>query len=267
MKRFFRRYGGFTRCAMEEKMAYKKGFFMNGTSQLPSIFSSILLWRVLFMEQSTIQGYNWDQMILYALITSMLNATLSFNTEMRLSEKIRNGSVASNLTKPIDFQNMCFFEALGQSLVEGGNAAGIVVVIAVLFTDLSPYLSPLNLLLFFLSLFLAFLLKFSLAYIGGLMGFFTSNGYGIAYFRQVITDIFSGAMLPLAFFPRWFQSLAGALPFQASVYLPTQIFLGRVNGREAIWTLLLQVFWVIVMWVLGKILFGFAVRKVTIQGG
>lgn len=267
MKRFFRRYIGFTRCAIEEKMAYKKGFFFNGTSQLISIFGSILLWRVLFLEQSTIQGYNWDQMILYALITSMLNATLSFSTEMKLSGKIRDGSVASDLTKPLDFQNMCFFEALGQSLVEGGNAAAIVLIIAVLFTDLSPYLSPLNLLLFFFSVLLAFLLKFSLTYIAGLLGFFTSNGYGIAYFRQVITDIFSGAMLPLSFFPRWFQALSGVLPFQASVYLPTQIFLGRITGSEVFRTLGLQVLWVIAMWVLGKILFGFAVRKVTIQGG
>ena len=74
-------------------------------------------------------------------------------------------------------------------------------------------------------------------------------------------------MLPLSFYPLWFQKLSTVLPFQASVYLPTQIFLGRISGREAVHTLLLQVVWVVILWFLAKILFRFAVRKVTIQGG
>ena len=267
MRSFFQRYGGFTRCAIQERMAYKKGFFSHAVSQLVGILLSIFLWRVLFQEQSTIQGYDWDQMILYALIVAMLNATLSFDTEMQLSEKIRDGSVASDLVKPIDFQHMSLFTAMGQSLVEGGLAILLIVVVAVLVTDLTPYCRPLPLLLFAVSLLLAFFLKFCLAYLGGMMSFYTSNGYGIVYLRQVITDVFSGAMLPLSFYPLWFQKLSGVLPFQASVYLPTQIFLGRISGREAVQTLLLQAIWVVVLWFLAKILFRFAVRKVTIQGG
>ncbi len=267
MKRFLKRYGGFTRCAIEERMAYKAGFLMDGVFQLVGILISIFIWRVLFQEQSTIQGYNWDQMILYALITAMLNATLNFRTERGLSEKIIDGSIVSDLTKPIDFQNMSFFRALGESLVEGGISILVIGVTAWLLVDLTEYLIPVRMLLFLVSLILAFLLKFCLAYMGGLMCFYTSNGYGVVYLRQVITDVFSGALLPLAFFPGWFQKLSGVLPFQASVYLPTQIFLGRISGAEVAWTLTLQAFWVVAMWILAKLLFRFAVRKVTIQGG
>ena len=267
MKSFWRRYAGFARCAMEKKLAYRNSFIIGWMSNLAGILVSIFLWRVLFLEYSSIQGYNWDQMILYALIVAMLNATLSFRTEMNLSEKILDGSIVSDLTKPIDFQNMSFFQALGESAIEGGISICIISVLAFLLTDLGAYLTLVNTLLFIVSLILAFILKFCLSYISGLMCFYTSNGYGVVYLRQVITDVFSGALLPLTFFPVWFQKLSGVLPFQASVYLPTQIFLGRIGGMELLYTLLLQVGWVIVMWIFAKLFFNIAVKKITINGG
>lgn len=267
MKRFIRRYMGFTRCAMEERVAYRKGFWMGSALHLAEILVSVFLWKVLFAEQSVIQGYNWNQMVLYVLIVALLNATLGFNTEMKLSESILDGSIASDLTKPIDFQVMSFFRALGHSLVEGGTTAVLIVLLAGVMTDLSSCLVLTHIVLFIPSLILAFMLKFCLAYFGGLMCFFTSNGYGVVYLRQVITDVFSGALLPLAFFPVWFQRLSYLLPFQASVYLPTQIFLGRIQGMEAVRLLALQVFWVVFMWTVSGLFFRFAVRKITIQGG
>lgn len=142
MKRFLKRYRGFTKCAAQEQLAYRKGVLTNGIFQLVGIFISIFLWRVLFEEQSTIQGYDWDQMILYALIVAMLNATLSFSTEMDLASGIRDGSIVSDLTKPVDFQVMSFFKALGQSIVEGGISILLISIVAIILTDMSSYLVP-----------------------------------------------------------------------------------------------------------------------------
>lgn len=267
MVRFFRKYGHFTKCAMEMKLAYRMGFLFRWLENLVGILVSIFLWRVLFQEQSVIQGYDWNQMILYALIVALLNATLSFGTELSLSEKILDGSIASDLAKPIDFQNMSFFQALGESAVEGGVSILLVSILACVLTDIGSYLEPVRLTAFAVSMVLAFLLKFCLAYIGGVTCFFTSNGYGVIYLRQVITDLFSGALLPLSFFPGWFQKLSMVLPFQASVYFPTQIFLGRVEGKEVFVTLGVQALWVVILWLGAKAFFRFAVKKVTIQGG
>lgn len=267
MRRFLKRYSGFARCSMEVQLAYRKSFFVQSISSLVGIMVSIFLWKALFAEQSTVQGYDWNQMILYALIAALVNATMSFGLELDMGGRILDGSIASDLTKPVDFQNMCFFQAIGQAFIEGLITLVLVVSVAVLVTDLSAYLVPWRLLLFGISLLLAFFLKFCLVYLGVLMCFFTSNGYGVVYLRQVICDVFSGAMLPLSFYPLWFQRLAGVLPFQASVYLPTQIFLGRIDGYEIARVLLLQIIWAVTLWVLGKLFFRFAVRKITIQGG
>lgn len=267
MIRFFKKYGRFAKCAIEMKLAYRIGFLFRWLENMAGILVSIFLWRVLFQQQSVIQGYDWNQMILYALIAAMLNATLSYSTELKLAREVLDGSIASDLTKPVDIQNMCFFQTLGSSVVEGGLAFILISALAFLLADVEMYLEPVRLLLFVISVLLAFLLKFCLAYIGGITCFFTSNGYGVVYLRQVITDIFSGALLPLSLFPGWFQKLSGVLPFQASVYFPTQIFLGRVNGGEIAGSLFIQASWVAVLWIGGRMFFQVAVKKVTIQGG
>ena len=181
MIRFLRRYSGFAKCAVEEQLAYRKSFFMHMAANLMGVLISIFLWKVLFAEQSTIQGYDWNQMILYALIAALVNATMSFGLELDMGSRILDGSIASDLTKPVDFQNMCFFQAIGQAAVEGGMALVLISLIAVLVTDLSPFLVPWRILLFTVSLLLAFFIKFCMVYLAVLMCFFTSNGYGVVY--------------------------------------------------------------------------------------
>ncbi|MFQ9396644.1 MAG: hypothetical protein ACLR2E_24785 [Lachnospiraceae bacterium] len=67
---FSKRYSGFG-SSMEVQLAYRESFFVQSISSLVGIMVSIFLWKALFAEQSTVQGYDWNQMILYALIAAL----------------------------------------------------------------------------------------------------------------------------------------------------------------------------------------------------
>jgi ABC-2 type transport system permease protein len=99
---------------------------------------------------------------------------------------------------------------------------------------------------------LAVLIKFGVVYLVGLLGFWTHNGWGLVNGRIALTRLFSGALVPLPFMPGWLESLAQALPFQAMVYLPSTIYLGRQPDPWA---------------ALGRLAFARAVQQVTIHGG
>ena len=232
-----------------------------------SMAASLFLWRVLFQEQAEISGYTWNDMVIYLLIAFVMHATLGNSTESEISFSVLDGSIVMDLIKPISFQNRCLFQAMGAALVEGIIALAVALTAAGFFCDLRAFATPERCILLLISLILAFMVKFCISYLAGLCCFFTSNGYGVLYLRQVITDIFSGALLPISFYPVWFQRAANVLPFQSIVYTPTQVFLGRLSGRDAVNVLLLQLVWVIVLWVFGYFFFRFAIRKVTIQGG
>lgn len=267
MIRFFRKYKGFAECAISAKLNYRGALLMNIVNSSVSLVASLFLWNVLFREQSVISGYTKDDMIVYLLIVFLMQATLGNATEWEIAGSVLDGSIIMDLVKPISFQTRCFFQTLGSSVTEGTIAALVSGTAAICLGSLEKYAEPRRCILLLASLLLAFSVKFCISYLAGLCCFFTSNGYGVIYMRQVITDIFSGALLPLSFYPQWFQKTANVLPFQSIMYTPTQIFLGRIEGAEAVNLLLLQLVWVIVLWVFGHFFFRFAIRKVTIQGG
>ena len=231
------------------------------------LIATIFLWKTLFQEQAAIDSYTWDDMIIYTMIAFFMKASMSWGTESKISSSVLDGSIIMELVKPISYQVRCFFETMGSCIIEGSVAFVAAVVSMVCLCDICAYLIPERCLLLIISLILAFLIRFCITYLVGLTTFYTTNGVGIMYLRQVITDIFSGALLPISFYPIWFQKFADLLPFQSIVYLPTQLFLGRVRGQEAVQILLVQCVWVLVIWMLGHLFFKFAIRKITIQGG
>lgn len=90
---------------------------------------------------------------------------------------------------------------------------------------------------------------------------------GIAWMRAAITNFFSGALVPLAFFPGWLEKLSLLLPFQGIVYIPASIYLGRLEGLQALQSVGLQLLWIIVLWLGARLMWNWAVRQVTINGG
>lgn len=255
------------KCAISARLNYRLQLLTSLLVTSVEVFASIFLWRTLFQEQAVISGYNWNDMIIYCMLSFILNAMLGYSTERNISRSVLDGSISMDLIKPISYQSRCLFQSLGSAIVDGAVAIFFGVLIMVLLCDVGSVLTISGLLLFLVSMILSFLVKFCVAYIAGLCCFFTSNGFGIIYMRQVITDVFSGALLPLSFYPLWFQKTASVLPFQSIIYTPTQIFLGRMGGQEALQVILLQVLWVVLLWIFAHYFFRFAVKKITIQGG
>lgn len=267
MRKIWRRYIGFAKCSIETKISYRSGAITNIFSQSTQILFFIFFWSVLFQHNRYIQGYDRNQMIIYILISATINATLSFGVEDLISRKIRDGSIAEDLIKPINFQCMIFFQTIGKVIVEGAISFILTSLFVVIFVDISEYLIIKNIIIFGVSVLFAFMIKFCLAFLGGVLCFYTTNNYGILLLRQVMSDIFGGGMLPLKFFPVWFQEFAKWLPFQASLYLPSQIFLGKISNNKIFIALLIQIIWIVVLWLIARKFFVIAVRKITIQGG
>ena len=75
--------------------------------------------------------------------------------------------------------------------------------------------------------------------------------------------VMSGSLLPLAFFPIWFQNVSQYLPFQFLVYVPIKIALGQVVGVEVVKLLLIQAGWLIALYVAMLFLWKAAIKKFT----
>ena len=84
-------------------------------------------------------------------------------------------------------------------------------------------------LLYFVMLIFSFLINSQINILTGLFAFFVENNEGMMRMKRVLVDLFSGVVVPIAFFPGWLAAMMKWLPFQAITYLPSSVFTGRTQ--------------------------------------
>jgi ABC-2 type transport system permease protein len=253
--------------ALQQTIAYRAGFFLGLLGPMFFLVAMLYLWQTLLAHGAK-AGFDWDQMRGYMVIAFVCGNLVSMWTDFSIANKIRDGSIALDLAKPIDYQRARLSETVGVACFELGSA--IVVGASVLaFFGFGKLAHPTGwqIPIFIVSLVLVLPLKFCISYVTGLACFWTQNYFGVSMTRQAVVNLFSGALAPLVFFPVWFQTLAHWLPFEAVVSTPALIFIGKTHGQAAVESLGLQAFWVVFMLVFSRALFNLAIRKLTVHGG
>ena len=86
--------------------------------------------------------------------------------------------------------------------------------------------------------------------------------------KQVVVLLFSGATVPLAFFPETLRKVAMCLPFQSIYNTPLRLMLMKdPRMPEVLPMLLLQLLWCVVLTVVSSLFWRISVRQVTVNGG
>lgn len=262
-----KKYVRHMQCAIQETTAYRASYFVNILSQFVTYIAIFFLWKAVYAAGTIIGDMGWSDMQGYLLISLFSSAIISGASEFRAARAIWSGNIAVELVRPVDYQTANLAIAIGNGLAEGVLVAGIGLLFAMLIGFSTPPSNPLTWLYFVVAMVFAFMIKFMILYIFGLFMFWTTGGMGVSWIRKGVTDFFSGAVIPLTFFPGWLQGIAGVLPFRGMVFVPGMIFIERLPQDQIFISLALDVFWVVALWYLAKLIWHFAMRKVTIQGG
>ena len=262
-----KKYRSLGKVALQDALAYRAALFVYMISTFLFMVATFYLWQAIFAGRGTLADYSWPQMRAYLLIAFLSNALVSTFTEGNIAYRILDGSLAMDLLKPLDFQQARLAETLGATVFEGGLSVILLAIALVLFAGgAAPPTAPMTT-FFAISLLLSLLVKFNIVYLAGLLCFWTTSATGVQWTRTAIANFFSGALVPLALFPHWLERITLLLPFQAMVYTPTAIYLGRVDQGGALRLLGLQLFWIVALWFAAKLVWNVGVRRVTIQGG
>jgi ABC-2 type transport system permease protein len=86
--------------------------------------------------------------------------------------------------------------------------------------------------------------------------------------KEIIITVFSGALIPLQFFPDAIQKILFWLPFQAMFHTPITMVTRPGQGWDVILSMLaVQLFWVIALFLGAKLFYTQAVKVLRISGG
>jgi len=101
----------------------------------------------------------------------------------------------------------------------------------------------------------------------GLFTFWLVETGGVEDIFYFAISLFSGAMIPLWFFPGWLNNLARFLPFQGIFFVPNSIFVGELGGKEILPALGVQLLWLAISFLILRFVWSRAANKIVVQGG
>lgn len=215
------------------------------------------------MSFSATASYLWLQQAFLAFFATWMMDTDIFDS-------ILNGNVAYELCRPVDIYNMWFSKGIATRLSRAVLRCFPILIVAFLLPQ--PYgmnapASPKHFILFLITLILGLFMTVSLCVLICILAFFTISPMGLQMVFTSMTDFFAGALIPLPFFPEKMQRIMELLPFAAMQNVPLRIYGGGMNTREIQEAVFLQIFWLVTVTFIGKILCRLAQKRITVQGG
>ncbi|MFC1588524.1 ABC transporter permease [Planctomycetota bacterium] len=225
------------------------------------------LWQSIYLNSTSVATYTLAQMVTYVCITRAFRAMNVGDLDFEIYSRVRSGTVAVDLLRPIGFIRLMILRALGRTSAAVLWLSMPIVVFGIAAFGVALPASFGAAMLFCCSGALSLIITLLLTLCIGLVSFWWIEIGYILWAKTFVISFFSGALLPIAFFPLWLKTITFALPFHTMVHVPLQIYLGRMVAAD-IWTAFAaQLIWLGLLYFVTAKIMKFAYRQLEVQGG
>ena len=261
---YLKKYYAVARNAFRQATAYRLDA---GTTLLSSVVFLVLYYAVwsAIDASGSIEG-GLQQVMTYLVAGQIVSNAAFLQTEQFVGYRVRQGTIVNELKRPLSFITHVYFHELGWVVFNTLVKALPIALVGLVFLDITLP-GPVAAGYFAVSTFLAFNLVFLLAYANSMFVFWTKVDWSIRMMRNTVTRLLSGVLFPLYLLPDGLQKVFNFLPFRAMADAPIQIFTGQAAGDQILRIFGLQMFWIVIMFVVAHLMWRKAKTKLTVQGG
>ena len=199
------------------------------------------------VAQSGNQAFPAQEVFTYYIFLTIVRATAVAWGGYFLSTEILKGDIVRYLIRPL---SPFIIHAADNIAVK---AFRLIIPISLLAVSLWqwPHLfwptiyQPYYIVFFLLSVFLATILNFVFDMVTAMLAFWLEDVLQIREYQNMLYEIASGTLIPLAFLPSTIRNIFEFLPFRYMLSTPVEILLGRISGIDIWYQLGIQLLWII----------------------
>jgi ABC-2 type transport system permease protein len=184
-----------------------------------------------------------------------------------LNASFLDGSISLRLLLPLGYRTYYFLSNLSENLFWSIYQSLPPILVAIVFFGLRFDLTPQRLGLYCVSVMLAFFISFLFSFIMGTSVIWLKNSFFLENLRSLVLRLFSGAIVPLWFFPGWLNSASNFLPFRYIIFEPISILLGKTPMEQIPAVLMMQTLWIAILFGLMSFIWAMARKHIMVQGG
>lgn len=263
-------YLEFARITFLKMLAYRLRYYTGILTYLIFVAGNAFLFRAVYTglpAGAVVGGYDASAIVTYLAVAWIGRSLVFNNIDREMSTAVSEGHIATSLMKPIDFQAMTYFAALGEM---GFRLVLFTVPIGLVVFPLFGVRGPASMEAAAgagLSFLLAFVVNCGVNFVTGTFALWLKSIFGLVRAKYIVLEFLTGALIPLSFFPHPWDRVAELSPFAAIGYVPVTIWMGERDGADLLAALALQAFWAAALYALGAALWRAGIRRTTVQGG
>ena len=224
---------------------------------------------------------NFNEVIAYVWLGQIFFALLPYRVEPEIELKFRDGSIAYDFLKPIDFYRYWFAISLSYRLIPTLLRGMPLLLVLILSAPLLAFfgIDMINqftlqfaknttyFAYFLVSILLAIGFSTALTVLMQISLFWTLSATGVTNSFNALMVLGTGLVLPLPLFPDKLQWLLEWQPFRCLFDIPFRLYSGNIPLNEANEALLFQLCWTLILIGFGQLLLKVAHRQLVVQGG
>ena len=264
----FHVYLAFAGKSFQRRMQYRVANLAGLTTNFFFLLVHIFVYTAFYAARTEPQPLNLNEIITYFVLCQVFFMLMPFwGARSEVTSAIKDGSVALQLTKPVDFHTYWLADECGRACYYLLMRGLPTFLISILFFEVAIPNQPTVLMAFIVSMTLATLMSAAITITIFSSAFWTLDTTGISGLSYSIITLFSGMLVPIALWPEWLAHTAAWLPFSGLIDVPFSIYLSKITGAE-VWTAIgKQMVWTLFFIGVGRVLLSRGFSRLVIQGG
>ena len=247
----------------QRALTYRFSVFSYRMGEMIENLVLILMWSVVYADgQQSIKGYDFNEMITYVLMGNLINVIVRNWLYNVVSNDIKNGTLSQFLVKPIEYFRYIIIREIGRISFAFVISVATNLTLILLFYKIFYFNDDiLDLLVIFLIIVFAFIFELLLSYLIGLIAFWIDEVDGVFLTIDRIKKFFSGGYFPITLLPVVFVKISFLLPFAYSYFIPTQIYLKKMDLMTGVKGIGVQLIWIMLLYLIINIVWRRGMKK------
>jgi len=240
-----RKYWFLFRVALQTRFADRANFYLEMIGNALVTFALIAVWSSVSATSDAMRAVPSATLVLYFVVAGALMGFYRRSQGDEIADDIYRGHLSFWLVKPVHPLLMWLLRDFAIRLIELPFLIGIsalLLSVTHVWNSISLTLDAIGWFVFFFLL--AACLHFLLFSCVSLLAFWLDHTWGERFVLNVVMEVASGALIPLAFFPPFWQQFLSALPFRHLVATPVELLLGMRAITSAGNSILFLCFWI-----------------------
>ena len=252
-----------------QEFVYRLNFIMWRVRNVLQIFLIFFLWDSIFADPGRVVfGYDRAKILTYVFGLLIVRSIVLSTRTIDVPGDISNGDLTNYLLKPVNYFKYWFTRDLSSKALNLIFAALEAMLIYFLLRP--PFFfqqNPAILLLFFLAVFLAVVLYFLMIFIFSTFPFwYPEQAWGSIFLLFIFTEFLAGGAFPLDILPPLAQKVIYSTPFPYLLFMPLQIYLGKISFLVGVKAVLIASLWVGILALILKLLWSFGLKAYRAEG-